>query len=267
MGVETNLEPLVVIAPILGYPGYLATWGGEIWSEKLGRFLVQHTTANGYRQVHVYVNGKRKLMLVHRLIAMAFIPNPLNLPCVNHLNGKKYDNRPENLEWATHEQNAKHARDTGLDPHVETPLWVYNIRTRELCFFESTQAAARYTGANPGNLSHALRLPNCRCVKDWLVAKPGEAFRETSFPLICVETGDRFCNSDELHAAGFNHGSAIAASKKPNYRAGNKKDGLKYHFKHEEIAPLNHTTSPECWCQPVQDSTDPTIWIHNAEAT
>ncbi len=233
MGVEIGLS---LLTEIPGFPGYLASRLGEIWGEKLGRFVSQRNHYKGYRLTHVWVNGKRKTVKVHRLIAFAFIPNPLGLPCVNHKNGDKADNRPENLEWVTHEENNKHARDTGLSPHnVETPLKIYNIRTRELRFFESTAAAARYTGEDPSGFSAALRLANRRIVGDWLVARPGEAFRETSFPLICVETGERFCNSNELVAAGFNHGTAITASKNPNKRAGNKTDGQKYHFKHEDL--------------------------------
>ena len=54
---------------------------------------------------------------VHRLVASAFIPNPRNLPEVNHIDGNKKNNSFENLEWVTHADNVLHARKTGLlDP-------------------------------------------------------------------------------------------------------------------------------------------------------
>ena len=235
-----NAAP-TLLREIPGYPGYLASHFGEIWSEKRGRFASQFDNSKGYRQTGVFIDGKWKTVYVHRLIAFAFIPNPLNLPQVNHKNGNTSDNRPENLEWMTAAQNLKHARDTGLSPHnVETPLWAYNIRTRELRFFESTRAAARYTNEDPSSFSRALHLPNRRIVGEWLVAKPGEAFPKFPFPLICVETGDRFCNCNELIAAGFHKSDAIKASKNGK-RAGNKTDGQKYHFQHEAIqCPSTH---------------------------
>ena len=70
------------------------------------------TNHNGYLVVGLKAkNGKHKIERVHRLVAMAFIPNPDKKPTVNHLNEDKTDNRVENLEWATMaEQNAYGAR-------------------------------------------------------------------------------------------------------------------------------------------------------------
>lgn len=57
---------------------------------------------------------KRKTLLVHRLVAKMYIPNPENLPFVNHKDGNKQNNNYHNLEWCTREHNARHAFSTGL---------------------------------------------------------------------------------------------------------------------------------------------------------
>lgn len=70
-----------------------------------------------YKVVNATVNGEKKSISVHRLVAMTFIPNPNNLPQVNHIDGNTRNNAVENLEWCTASENIRHAYRTGLaDP-------------------------------------------------------------------------------------------------------------------------------------------------------
>lgn len=64
--------------------------------------------SNGYWRVGLYKNSKRKFFSVHRLVAEAFLPNPQNLPEVNHKDENKANNRVENLEWCTAKYNSNY---------------------------------------------------------------------------------------------------------------------------------------------------------------
>lgn len=69
------------------------------------RILKTEKSIKGYVMVSLRKEGKSKLCSIHRLVAEAFIPNPNNLPCVNHIDEDKTNNRVSNLEWCTHKYN------------------------------------------------------------------------------------------------------------------------------------------------------------------
>lgn len=85
------------------------------WEGRILKNVVKHKKDNSYLHVTLFDKGSRKIYLVHRLVAQAFIPNLNNLPQVNHKNGIKYDNKVENLEWITAKGNSNHAyRELGI---------------------------------------------------------------------------------------------------------------------------------------------------------
>ena len=87
-------------------------WGSM--SHFKGKERVPSIDKCGYKMVSLKKQGVMRGMLIHRLVAEAFIPNPENKPCINHINGDKLDNRVENLEWCTHAENIRHSYNTGL---------------------------------------------------------------------------------------------------------------------------------------------------------
>ena len=74
----------------------------------------QYLNDAGYYMISLSRNNKSKPYRVHRLLAMTFIPNPNNLPEVNHIDGVKTNNNLDNLEWVTHKENMSHAFRIGL---------------------------------------------------------------------------------------------------------------------------------------------------------
>ena len=121
-----------VYVDIPGFSGYQVSNHGRVKSitrivtKKNGnrqlvkeRLLKPHMSNKGYFKVHLSLNGKRKSRSVHRLVAMAFLPNNLNKPQVNHINGCKTDNNLCNLEWNTQSEQQLHAYQNGLQSRGE----------------------------------------------------------------------------------------------------------------------------------------------------
>ena len=91
------------------------------------KILKNNTQKTGYFSVGIKINNKRYTVSVHRLVAIAFIPNPENKPYVNHINGIKTDNRVENLEWSTAKENTDHGIRLGLISDIKGNLNRFSV--------------------------------------------------------------------------------------------------------------------------------------------
>jgi len=80
---------------------------GKIKNKKNLKILSQTLRKDGYYIVNLSKNKKQNCFLVHRLLGIAFIENPLNLPCIDHINNQRNDNRISNLRWATNQENQR----------------------------------------------------------------------------------------------------------------------------------------------------------------
>ena len=108
---------------IPGYEGlYSVTTDGRVWSEarvyingkvNSGKYLKPDVLATGRLQVTLYSRGKPTRYLVHRLVAMAYLPNPKSLPVVRHLDDNPLNNTPVNLAWGTYQDNTNDSVSNG----------------------------------------------------------------------------------------------------------------------------------------------------------
>lgn len=148
------------------YKGYYVTDDGKVWSSKTNKFLTPCLNGQGYYIVCLHYDGKGHSIKVHRLVAETFLPNPNNLPCVNHKDEDKTNNKIENLEWCSYQYNNTYGtkKEREIDTKKEngvlgTPVGMYDKKTGELLqTFISIADAARYL-----NNSSAIALISMCC--------------------------------------------------------------------------------------------------------
>lgn len=101
---------------IEGYPGYMVSDLGNVFSVKHNKVLTPVRDTKGYYQVKFFANSISKTRKVHILVANAFLDNPLNKPTVDHINGVKTDNRLCNLRFATHQEQYLNRKGWASNP-------------------------------------------------------------------------------------------------------------------------------------------------------
>lgn len=105
---------MLKVKAINGYDNYIIDENGIITNTDTNKILNGSIGENGYKYYRLSKNHKTKMFYAHRLVAETFIPNPNNLPVVNHKDGNKLNNNINNLEWCTYSENSKHAHSSNL---------------------------------------------------------------------------------------------------------------------------------------------------------
>ncbi|MFZ1389475.1 MAG: NUMOD4 domain-containing protein [Thiolinea sp.] len=157
---------------VVGYEGhYKVSSHGNVRSLKRGKnkLLKAKLNHNNYYIVRLYKDSDWKQLRVHRLVAFAFIPNPLNKPQVNHIDGNKRNNFYKNIEWSTNSENQIHAYANGLNVMTEKRKCIATERiikyTKEnnqnrkkvidistKIIYNSIKEASTHTGINAGTI-------------------------------------------------------------------------------------------------------------------
>lgn len=102
---------------------YEITPEGTVINKHTGRILKQQFNDKGYLRFGIMTDKGRRMVLVHRIVAQLYVPNPDNKPQVNHIDGNKSNNKYDNLEWVTNQENRDHAMQHGLHHTGEQCSW------------------------------------------------------------------------------------------------------------------------------------------------
>ena len=156
---------------IQNHPDYTVDEEGNIYSYKTGKQYKMSPYLDGkknYYMVDLMDNGIKTKCLVHRLVAMTFIPNPQNLPEVDHIDNNSYNNKANNLQWCDRKFN--------LNKSYQTMSSVRNYKVTELLvddvhigYFKSTKLACRYASSKYNcafsSLEKYKHSGNCKIVQ------------------------------------------------------------------------------------------------------
>lgn len=145
-----------------------------------GRMLKQYLDGHGYLNVFFGVNGKQITLKVHRIVAACFLPNPNNLPEVNHKDNNPKNNSVSNLEWCSHEYNIAYREKYGKSAAevLGCPVFAVNLKTLDVSHFETQTEAARQLGLSQTEVSATVKGRRNQAGGYWFTEDKNEIDKE-----------------------------------------------------------------------------------------
>lgn len=146
-----------------------------------GRILAQRSNGKGYLRVDVNINGKKVTKYAHRVVAECFIPNPDNLPEINHKDNNPLNNNVSNIEWCTHEYNMQYKEKYGVsakEAAQKFPVYAINLKTLEILRFESRQEASRQLGIAQESIGRVVKGKQKIAKGFWFVEDNGKSNKD-----------------------------------------------------------------------------------------
>ena len=145
-------DEIVMWKRVSDFPQYEVSNTGLV--RKGAKIKICRANSHGYPTVVLYENGKRKNIPVHRLVALAFIANPYNLPQVNHIDENKENNNVANLEWCDAKYNNNYSNASGRAFDLKSkPVAMLTFDGAVHGVFPGAASASRQTGISQGNIS------------------------------------------------------------------------------------------------------------------
>lgn len=141
---------------IVGYEGlYAITPEGEVWSYRRKKFLTPVDDGHGYLRICLCKDNERKNYYIHRLVAEAYIPNPENLPQINHRDENKTNNCLQNLEWCDAKYNSNYGtRNEKVANSNKKPILQFDLDGNFIKEWESASDVGKDAKIN---INHCLK--------------------------------------------------------------------------------------------------------------
>lgn len=131
---------------------------GDIINLKTNKPYSKWVDNVGYYQIVFRINGKKKYVRIHRLVAEMFIENPNEYNQINHIDGNKLNNNIDNLEWTTNSKNTQHGYDNNMYKNkYRCEIKATNKITKEILFFKSIRECSEILNLNRKTITSILK--------------------------------------------------------------------------------------------------------------